>query len=295
MTFARYFNPFAIVTVCGQVVTFADGEGLAMRIEIERSLEPEPDRCSVSIAGLDPDRARAMGASFRTQTSLPLNRVSVQLGYDGIPINAFAGRLEAFSDNDWRGQDMWTHATAGDGADIWDGKILFGAPSTAGFTPQQLFDQIIGHLQRQGVEIVPSKDAKAVIAGANPVAQGPFAASATRTVPDALDALCRTLRCRWFARDGMLHLVRLGLPVPGQAIVIAPMAPGPRLPGVPLMAPVSYGGGGLLECVTFLEPRLVPGGPVAYEGGAFRIEHVVHSADTRGGSPWSSRIVGRAL
>jgi hypothetical protein len=128
MPFARYYNPFAIVTVVGNLISFVNGEGLNMRITITRSLESEPDRCDLAIEGLDPIRARLMGRIFR-ETSLA-QIVNVQLGYDAIPTNAFTGRLESFQDVVPRGNSKWTFATAGDGAEAWDTDKLVPAKST---------------------------------------------------------------------------------------------------------------------------------------------------------------------
>ena len=287
MPFARYFNPFAIVTVVGNLITFVNGEGLNMRITITRSLEPEPDTCELGIEGIDPVRARLMGRVFRETSAAQI--VNVQLGYDAIPTNAFTGRLESFQDVVPRGQSTWTFALAGDGADAWDTDKL--VPAKAALAP--ISTQIEGAMAVLG--LVPSPTVAPVLAGGNPAAAGPFTESGVRTAADLLDTACRTLRCRWWIRDGMLWLSRNGVPNPGPAIVLAPNVPGPRLPGTPLVEPVAYGGSGLIQCTTFLEPALVPGGQVVYEGGAFRVEHVVHSAETRSAAPWVSRIIGRAL
>lgn len=288
--FARYYNPIAIVTVVGQAITFVNGEGLNMKIDIERTLAPEPDQCRLAIEGLDPFRARLMGQVFR-ETRIGQG-VTVQLGYDAVPIFAFSGVLESFTDSTRRGEALWTLATAGDGADAFDDVALPPAlNSNVGLTPQQQIDIAIAALG-----IAPGPSVPIVVAGANPLAQGPFSASGVRRATDLLDAACLTLRCRWWIRDRQLHMARKGLPDPTRpAIIIAPQQPGPRLPGVPLVEPVTFGGGGIMHAATFLEPNMVPGGQVSYQGGLFRIEHVVHSAETRSSTPWISRIVGRAL
>jgi hypothetical protein len=292
MPFARYYNPFAIVTVVGNLISFVNGEGLNMRITITRSLESEPDRCDLAIEGLDPIRARLMGRIFR-ETSLA-QIVNVQLGYDAIPTNAFTGRLESFQDVVPRGNSKWTFATAGDGAEAWDTDKLVPAKSTLA----PISAQVEGAAAVLGLVLAPS--ARLAVAAVNPAAGGPFSASGVRTAADLLDDACRTLRCRWWIRDGMLHMstsriTDIGLANPGPAIILAPQAPGPRLPGTPLVEPVAYGGSGILRCATFLEPAIVPGSAVSYEGGLFRVEHVVHSAETRSEAPWVSRIVGRSL
>mgnify|MGYP007022319198 CR=1 FL=1 len=291
MPFPRYFNPFAIFTLGGVLVQFANGRGLNVRCTIERTLEPEPDRCDLAIEGLDPIKARTIGAVFRELPTSPTNIVQVQLGYDAIPQNAFVGRMESYPDSTRKGPTFWTYATAGDGADAYDTDKLVPAVSTAGLTAENMIDVALAVLPT----IQRSPTVSAVIAGAAPLAQGPFSASGVRTATDLLDEAARLLRCRWFIRDSLLHLVRNGLPTPEPAIIIAPDQPGPRFPGVPLVEPVAFGGGGLMQCVTFLDPGIVPGRQVSYQGGRFRVEHVVHSLETRSPAPWVSRIVGRAL
>ncbi|MEC9048881.1 MAG: hypothetical protein VYA51_12795 [Planctomycetota bacterium] len=280
----------AVVSIVGQILTFQNGEGLNMKISIERSLNPEPDECKLSIEGLDPFRARLMGQVFR-ETRVG-QAVTVQLGYDVIPVAAFSGLLETFDDNVPQGPALWTHATAGDAADIFDDvKLPPGLSSNVGLTP---LEQI--NIAMAAMGILPGPSVAPVVAGASPLAQGPFSASGVRRASDLLDAACLTLRCRWWVRDRQLHLARNGLPDPSRlAVIIAPMQPGPRMPGVPLVAPPSFGGGGIMNCTTFMDPTIVPGGQVSYQGGLFRVEHVIHSAETRSTSPWTSSIVGRAL
>jgi len=290
MTFARYYNPIAVLTVVGQVVTFADGEGLNFRFSVSRSMDPLPDRLEFGIEGLDPIRARAMGEAFK-RSDLPLGRaVTLQLGYDAVPISAFTGLLETFVDQIPRGPALWAVGTAGDGADAYETDKIVSAKS--GFAPLQTqLDEAAAVL---GVLVHPS--AQAVVGGVNPSAQGPFSASGVRTAADVLDNVARTCRARWWIRDGQLFMARNGLPVPGApAVVIAPMQPGPRFPGAPLVEPVTIGAGGELRATTFLDPLIVPGGQVSYQGGIFRVDAVVHSGETRSAAPWTSRIVGRAL
>lgn len=291
MPFARYYNPFAVFTISGVLVQFANGHGLNVRCTITRTLEPEPDSCEISIEGLDPTKARIMGQIFRELPTLPTNIVNVQLGYDAIPQNAFTGRMESFLDAQRSGPSIWTHITAGDGADAFDTNKLVPAVSTAGLTAENMIDVALAVL----TPIVRGPSVPLVIAGATPIAQGPFSASGVRTATDLLDEAARMLRCRWWIRDGMLHLARNGLPSPEPAIIIAPDQPGPRFPGVPLVESVTFGGGGLMQCATFLDPGIVPGRAISYQGGQFRVEHVVHSLETRSPAPWVSRIVGRAL
>ncbi len=94
----------------------------------------------------------------------------------------------------------------------------------------------------------------------------------------------------------MVHMSRNGLPDPAAlAVVIAPNAPGPAFPGVPLVSEPTFGGGGLISATTFLDPGFVPGGQAVYQGVRWRVEHVIHSLETRSTNPWTSQIVGRTL
>jgi len=290
VTFARYYNPTAEITIVGNRVNFADGLGLNVKCTIERSFESEPDRCSVAIEGLDPVRARLMGQIFRELPDSPVNTMTVAIGYDAIAVPAFTGRLESFTDSTQVGPETWTYATAGDGADAYDTDKIVEAKATQAPVATQVRYAIAVLGLVEGPSVTP------VINSVDPAAQGPFNQSGARTAADLLDNACRTLRCRWYIRDGMVHLVRQGLPDPSaRAVVIAPQQPGPRFPGAPLVEPVTFGGGGIMKCATFLDPGIVPGGQVSYQGGMFRVEHVVHSFETRGAAPWVSRIVGRSL
>jgi hypothetical protein len=144
--------------------------------------------------------------------------------------------------------------------------------------------------------LVKAPSVAKVVAGASPIKQSPFTAVGVRLCTDLLDEACRTLRCRWWVRDGMLRMSRFSVPEPGSlAIVIAGSGPGPAQPGVPLVSEPTFGGGGLIQCSTFMDPGFVPGGQAVYFGSAFRVESVVHSLETRSLSPWTSTVVGRML
>jgi hypothetical protein len=300
MTFTRYYNPIAILTVVKQVITFGPlGQGLNFRFNVQRTMDPIPDRLEFAIEGLLPARARAMGEAFK-RSDLPLGRdVTLQVGYDAAPVFLFGGvnkrgeptgLLESFVDQVPRGPSLWTLGTAGDGADAYDTDKL--ADPKSGYAP--LETQLKEVLEILGLIEHPSTTA--VIAGRNPSAQSVFAVSGVQTCTDLLDNIARTCRARWWIRDGQLFMARNGLPVPGSpAVIIAPMQPGPRFPGAPLVEPVTVGGGGVINATTFLDPRIAPGGQVSYQGGIFRVESVVHSGETRSAAPWTSRIVGRAL
>jgi len=288
MPFARYYDPIALVSIGTQPVAFSRGFGTNMRITIERSMDHVPDKCSVSIEGLDPVRSLAMGAAFRT--AVVPTPVTVQLGYDSFPVACFTGFLESFRANVPNGPALWTHATAGDAPTEFENAKL-PPMSTAGLTPADMIAQAIARLG-----LIAHPTVAAVVAGANPVAQSPFTAVGVRLATDLLDEACRTLRCRWWVRDGMVHMSRNGLPDPAAlAVVIAPNAPGPAFPGVPLVSEPTFGGGGLISATTFLDPGFVPGGQAVYQGVRWRVEHVIHSLETRSTNPWTSQIVGRTL
>lgn len=286
--FARYYNPTAIVTIVGQVVTFAQGEGLNFSFRVDRSINAEPDSCSLAIEGLDYFRAKLMGAAFR---EVPIGQVvTVQAGYDALTAGLFTGTLRSFRPNVRRGPALLTYAEADDGGEAYSEAVIQLPASTAGLTSAEMV-----RIAAVGLQVVVHPDTDAVIAGGTAAAQGPFSAAGVRKAADLMDAAARRLRARWWIRDGQLFMARRVLPSSRPAVIIAVPTPGPTMPGVPVIEELTEDGSGIATCTTFFDPNIVPGGQVRYAGQSFRVERVVHSGETRGASPWSSRIVGRSL
>lgn len=286
--FARYYNPTAVVTVVGQVVTFAQGEGLNFSFRVDRSINAEPDSCSIAIEGLDYFRAKLMGVAFR---EIPAGQVvTVRAGYDALTAGVFTGTLRSLRPNVRRGPALMAYVEADDGGDAFRDTVV-PLPTTAGLTAADMISVAAAAL---GVVQAPS--VAAVVAGVVPVKQGPFTAAGVRKASDLLDAAARRLRARWWLRDGQLHMSRRGVSDPTRpAVLIAVPTPGPTLPGVPVIEELTEDGSGLATCTTFFDPNIVPGGQVVYAGQAFRVERVIHSGQTRSAAPWASRIVGRTL
>lgn len=226
-------------------------------------------------------------------TSVPgANKLIVQAGYDAAAGGLFAGDLRSLKANQQRGASLWTIATADDGGDAFT-DILVPLPSTAGLTAQQMID-----IAATALGLVQAPSVAAVVATQSPIKQGPFTAVGIRRASDLLDAAARRLRCRWWIRDQQLHLGARGIADPTRPaiILVGPVVgAAPVPPGLPIVAPLTEDGSGIVQVTAFMDPNLVPGGQVVYNGTAFRIEAVVHSGETRSGGVWTSRITGRAL
>lgn len=287
MTFVpipRYFNPTVIVTLIGTVVTFANGEGLNIRFNVTRTINATPDTAMVSIAGIDPIRARLMNKQFgELGATVPfVNKLIVQAGYDVAAAGLFRGDLRSFKTGVQRGPDVWTDIVADDGGDaVTD--VLVPLPSTVGLTVQQQID-----IATAAMGLVQSPSVAQVVGTQIPIVQGPFTAVGIRKASDLLDDAARRLGCRWYVRDDQLFLAFRGLPDPTRpAIVLTPQT---------VITPFAEDGSGLSTGTTFFDPNIVPGGQVVTPlGTTLRVEQVVHSGETRGAQVWGSRVTGRAL
>lgn len=289
----RYFNPTLTINMVGTVVVFANGEGLNVRFNVSRTLASTPDTASVAIEGLDPVRAKLMNLVFASRGLVPVSLAAMTIlaGYDATFAGLFRGDLRSFSTGEQEGTSLWTRATADDGGDAYSDATLPSAlSSSAGLTAQEMIDTAAAVMK-----LGQSPSVAIVIAQTVPTKQGRFTAVVVGKASELMDAACRRLRCRWWIRDQQLFLGIRGQVDPSRkAVVLTPAT---------LVAPLSEDGAGLVTLSTFMDPNIVPGGQVlnvpSFERGelptAFRVEAVVHSGETRGGSPWVSKITGRAL
>lgn len=283
--FLRYFNPAVTVTMLGQVASFLNAEGFTISFMVTRSLEPVPDSAEVRIANLDPDLALLMGKVFAARTSLTppaVNQVIVTAGYDAFLAGLFKGDIRSFQSSLRDGPDTWTVATADDGGDAIVDALINPPISTAGSTAALLIQAACG-----GMGLLPGPSVAIVLSQIDPGPAGAFSGVMAGKWSEVLDHVARRLRCRWWVRDGMVHLGFRGQPDPSRPAVV--------LTDDILVEPISEGGSGLVTLATFMDPSIVPGGQVQYLGTSFRCESVVSSGETRGSTPWVSRVIGRAL
>lgn len=255
---------------------FAHREGLTIGFSISRTMSASPDTARVEIVNLDPVRASAMGAALMATGRATLE---VSAGYDDTSARIFRGDVRRMDTSRRQGADLITTITADDGGDaIADVPIRV---TNAGMTAAQMIDVAAAAM---GVALHPS--AAEIVARADTGTQGPYTAVMVGRASELLDAACRRLRCRWWLRDGQVHLSSLGRVAASRpAVLLTPQV---------LVSEPSLVGAGLVSFAALLDPNHVPGSQVSYEGRAFRVEGVVHSGQTRG-SAWVSQITGRAL
>lgn len=275
---ARYYNPSIEVSMVGISSLFTNGEGLTMSFEVERTLTSTPDTCKVSICGLDPVRAQAMGALFlATGTS----KISVRFGYDGILGGLFVGDVRDFVSQRRAGDDVWTDATADDGGQSYSDAVIRPPQSNVAQTAEQTIRIAAAYM-----ELIVSPQAEAVIAATEPGPAGPYTSVFSGKASELMDAVCRRINCRWWIRDTQLFLTRLGAPDSTRpAVLVFPQV---------LVGDVSTGGSGEIALPMFCDPNVVPGGQVSYLGTRFRVERVVHSGASRN-ALCVSMVNGRAL
>lgn len=273
---ARYFNPSIEASMVGISALFTNGEGLTIDFQVERSITSTPDSCRVSICGLDPVRAQAMGALFQaTGTS----KLSMRFGYDGVLGGLFVGDVRRFVSQRRSGTDVWTDAEADDGGQSYDSVVV--RISNVGMTAQQMIELAALYM---GLTVSPQ--AYQVIASSDATKQGPYTAVMTAAAHDLLDAAARRLGCRWWVRDTQIFLASFGQPdTTRPAIVVFPDT---------LVGDVATGGSGEMSFPVMLDPNIVPGGQVSYQGTRIRVDRVIHSGASRG-KLCTSAVEGRAL
>lgn len=272
----RYFNPTLVVGLLGVSVRFANGQGLQVSFRIERTMLSTPDSCSVSICGLDPVRAIAMGALF---TSTGLSPLVVLGGYDGIGAGLFAGDVRSFSSARRAGPDLWTDVIADDAGDAYADVPL--RVSTVAMTAAQMIA-----VAATAMQLGQAPSVAEVLSRSDYTKQGPYTAVMVGKAHELIDAACRRIKARWWVRDKQIHLASLGLPSQAsKAVLLTPQT---------VVGEPAFKGSGQISLPTLFDPNIVPGGQVSYLGTLFRVERVVHTGQTRGGL-WTSAVEGNAV
>jgi hypothetical protein len=249
-----------------------------MTFEVTRSMQGEPDTCTVGICNQDPLTSNAIGAAF---SLLARKTIVLTGGYDALQVGLFAGDLRSYAPGQRQGPDVWTRMVADDGGQAFAETIIRPPISTVNQTAAGLIS-----IAAQAMGLIPAPSVAAVLASSDATKIGPYSAVFAGHAHELLDIACRRIVARWWIRDLQLHLARLGLPEAGlPAIVIPPEA---------VIGEPQIGGSGTLHLPALFDPNVVPGGQIAYQGALARVERVVHSGQTRAGV-WASMIDGRFL
>jgi len=280
--FVSYFDWALSLSVIGQQILFRSGEGLNVSFRVDRSLSSTPDTARFEIENLDPDRASLMNRAFsELGTSAPeVTTVTARAGYKDVLGGLFKGNLRSFRTQVQRRSSVWSVAEADDGGDVFTDVQLRLPPTIASAASTM----ITAAASAMSLTLSPSVGA---VLSTSIYANTPFTSTGSSSAAELLDAAARRLRARWWIRDGQVHMAQRG--------VVDPTRPSVVISERILVGPAEEDGSGIFRLRVFMDPNVVPGGQVTFRATALRVEHVVHSGETRGTSPWTSVITGRVL
>ncbi len=285
--FPRYFRPGVSATLAG---TTAKNLGLPppapkgprITFRVRKTMASTPDRATVSIYNLAPERTAAMSTLFGATGRTPL---IIAGGYDGVLSRLFLGDVRSLDTDRQAGpSDTMLVAQADDGGDALANVSV--SYSTAGWTAGDMIDVALLAFATNGYPIAKHPTVGAAVAAVTASATVSFYAAAhVGRASQLLDEAARLLGVRWWVRDSQLFMVKRGAPVDTIATV---------LPKTHLLDTPSFDGSGLLRTTALFDPNILPGRLVALQGRIapgslepYRVEATDHSGDTHGGRAWS--------
>jgi hypothetical protein len=290
------FNRSSTITV-GNIVIANVGQqlGLDVGFTIKRTLKPnEPNTCDLKIYNLSDASRKALAQASQkssivakppsgtpTVAGQPVNIIPVQIdaGYVGHTSTIFLGELRS-AQSVTDGPDIVTELNTGDG-DTATQLQRINQSFASGSTPLQVVQAL---LMQMGVGNGNLAAVQSILTGA----QGSLFQKGLVMKGNAayhLNKICNSVGIEFSIQGGQAQFLPLGQPVAGSAYVLSPSS---GLVGTPTVDTA-----GIMSCVTFILPGLIPGAPLSIDSmfvqGNFRIVSVEYSGETFG-NDWYAKI-----
>lgn len=249
------------------------GAPLRIDFDVTRTRGKHPNKANVKLYGLAQDSLRWLEQPGMTIQLLAGETIPSMLFQGDIDTRGVVHELSV--------PNFITNIASGDGRLAFK-SARFTHSYTAGTSSVVILADIIASFAGSGM-VVGYLDPSVV----HTVYPGPQAFSGRSR--DALDRLGTDLGFAWSIQDGLLEIVSLGNPTPGNAMVVS-SATGMR--GIPKRVK------GGIEVTTLLAPRMKPGrlfvvnSVRAAIAGAFEATKVTHRGTSRG-TTWETTIEGR--
>jgi hypothetical protein len=214
--FRQFFNVAATFQAGTLLVENVVGDGLRIKWDITRTIEPDPDQGTVWIANLAVETRKKL--EQERKLSAPFKGTLMQ-GWDGVvQLLMFADVYDLVPDDQTDDATVWTVLRLGDGMEaIRDG----------------VFDKSLGDVEvstiiniaTAAMGIAMGEDAKIQLAQTLPTAQinrWTNGYSAIAPAREVLSEVLGMLKLRWTIQNGRLVIVPAGAPLPGPAILLNP-------------------------------------------------------------------------
>lgn len=260
---------------------------LRVTIDIEKSLEKEPNTCQLCIFNLAADTRRAIADETI--------QVFVDVGYNGARDRLFAGDV-IWQRSRLMGVDWETEIQVGDGSRAFK-EAQVNRSFKAGVTLETALKEVVAALDLNMPRGFVGPELSQQFASGL-VLHGP----AHKILTMLLDSKAAHLdqdKFSWSIQDGVLQILRESEVKRGTAVVIsqdsgligvpesgAPVVQKGIKKGIKIKGSTKKGKPPIISFETIIKPELVPGGLVQLKSrstnGSFKLLRVTHSADTEG-------------
>lgn len=251
---------------------------LRVALDIEKTLEPEPDTCKLFLYNASADIRKAIAEENVT--------CSLAAGYDGNRESLFAGDV-TWQRSRLQGTEWVTEVQVGDGTRAYK-EAKVSKSFKAGVTLETALKEVVAQMGLRLPRNFTGPELKAQFS-AGLTLHGPAHKILTNLL-NSRPARSKKDRFSWVIQDGVLQILRDSEVKRGNALLVSQDN---GLVGVPESGSVpEKGKPPTIGFQTLLNPALVPGGLVQLDSistkGSFKLLRVAHAGDTEGDSRTSS-------
>jgi hypothetical protein len=242
---------------------------LRFRFEVEKTLDPKPNKATVTIYNLNPTHGQALEGFDEVP-------VQIEAGYKDAKEVLFLGNLRTSGSQDVL-PDTLTTIASGDGE-----KAMRTARVQATFAKTKPTDAVLRELAR-ALGVQPGNLDKAVVRLKTALNTGPFSKGTvlSGSASREMTRVCGSLGLEWSIHNGALQILERGQVLQDRAILCSPLTG--------MLGSPTIDGKGVLTTRMLLATNVFPGRLLQLDSfrlkGGFRIIETKHTGDTHG-SDW---------
>ncbi len=261
------FDRRATITVGTLQIAASQKPGLRCTFEIEKTLNPKPNKATVSIYNL----TESHRAEIEAFDSVP---VQIEAGYKDTTSVLFLGDLRT-AGSFRSSHDIVTTIASGDGE-----KALKTARINASYQKTKPTDALLRDLAK-ALGVKPGNLDKAVLRFRQTLNTSPFSKGTvlSGSAASEMTRVCRSLNLEWSVQDGALQILEYGQTAAGTTAVMCSARTG-------MIGSPTVDGKGVLSVRMFLNKETFPGRLLVLDAerlkGQFRITDTRHAGDTHG-------------
>lgn len=249
---------------------------LGFVFHVTKSLKAQPNQAEIKVRNLAPSTRKLL----EEPKTLPCQ---LDVGYVDEPLHTvFLGTVRT-ARSAKEGTEIITTIATGDDGHI-AARPSVTVPSKA--SPAELLDLVA---KQMGVGVGNLSEVLGSVTGGGAVSSTVISGRG----PEMLTQAARSMGLEWSVQNGALQFLPRGKAVAGDVVLLSSTG---KSGNTGLVGSPSVDNKGVLSARCLIQPDLEPGRVVVIEGkairGAYRLEEVVYSGDTRGGD-WYCDLHGR--